>query len=35
MTDDSLQIFAEEAEDLLSVAEQALLNLDDIKNTWV
>jgi len=32
MSDDSLQIFADEAEDLLSVAEQALLNLDDLDN---
>jgi len=33
MTDDSgLQVFADEAEDLLAVAEQALLNLDDISN---
>ncbi|MFT5716563.1 MAG: two-component system chemotaxis sensor kinase CheA [Oleiphilaceae bacterium] len=32
MSDDSLQIFADEAEDLLSVAEQALLNLDDLNN---
>jgi two-component system chemotaxis sensor kinase CheA len=32
MNDDSLQIFADEAEDLLSVAEQALLNLDDLEN---
>ena len=30
MSDDSLQIFADEAEDLLGVAEQALLNLDDL-----
>lgn len=30
MTDDSLQVFAEEAEDLLGVAEQALLNLDNL-----
>ena len=30
MSDDSMQIFADEAEDLLRVAEQALLNLDDI-----
>lgn len=30
MSDESLQIFADEAEDLLSVAEQALLNLDDL-----
>jgi len=32
MSDDSLQIFAEEAEDLLSLAEQALLNLDDLSD---
>jgi len=32
MSDDSLQIFATEAEDLLGVAEQALLNLDDLEN---
>ncbi len=32
MSDDSLQIFAEEAEDLLGVAEQALLNLDNLGN---
>ncbi len=32
MSDDSLQIFATEAEDLLGVAEQALLNLDDLDN---
>ncbi|NOX09665.1 MAG: chemotaxis protein CheA [Gammaproteobacteria bacterium] len=32
MSDDSLQIFADEAEDLLGVAEQALLNLDDLDN---
>jgi len=32
MSDDSLQIFAEEAEDLLGVAEQALLNLDNLDN---
>ena len=30
MSDDSLQIFADEAEDLLAIAEQALLNLDDL-----
>jgi two-component system chemotaxis sensor kinase CheA len=30
MSDESLQIFADEAEDLLGSAEQALLNLDDI-----
>jgi len=30
MSDDSLQVFADEAEDLLGVAEQALLNLDDL-----
>jgi len=28
--DNSLQIFSDEAEDLLGVAEQALLNLDDL-----
>jgi len=32
MSDESLQIFADEAEDLLAVAEQALLNLDDLNN---
>ena len=32
MTDESLQIFASEAEDLLGLAEQALLNLDDLDN---
>jgi len=32
MTDESLQIFADEAEDLLGVAEAALLNLDDLNN---
>jgi two-component system, chemotaxis family, sensor kinase CheA len=32
MSDDSLQIFADEAEDLLGVAEQALLNLDDLND---
>ena len=32
MSDDSLQIFADEAEDLLELAEQALLNLDDLNN---
>ncbi len=32
MSEDSLQIFAEEAEDLLGVAEQALLNLDNLDN---
>ena len=32
MSDDSLQIFADEAEDLLDLAEQALLNLDDLNN---
>jgi two-component system chemotaxis sensor kinase CheA len=32
MSDDSLQIFADEAEDLLGSAEQALLNLDDVSH---
>ena len=32
MSDDNLQIFADEAEDLLGVAEQALLNLDNLEN---
>ncbi|MFT5451133.1 MAG: two-component system chemotaxis sensor kinase CheA [Enterobacterales bacterium] len=32
MSDESLQIFADEAEDLLGSAEQALLNLDDISH---
>jgi len=32
MSDESLQIFADEAEDLLGVAEQALLSLDNINN---
>jgi len=32
MSDEGLQIFADEAEDLLSLAEQALLNLDDLNN---
>lgn len=32
MSDDSLQVFSDEAEDLLGVAEQALLNLDDLDN---
>jgi len=32
MSDNSLQIFADEAEDLLGVAEQALLNLDNLDN---
>ncbi|MDH3355451.1 MAG: chemotaxis protein CheA, partial [Chromatiales bacterium] len=32
MSDDSLQIFRDEAEDLLGVAEQALLNLDNLDN---
>jgi len=32
MSDESLQIFADEAEDLLEVAEQALLNLDDLSH---
>jgi len=32
VSDDSLQIFADEAEDLLDLAEQALLNLDDLNN---
>lgn len=32
MSDDSLQIFSDEAEDLLGVAEQALLNLDTLDN---
>jgi two-component system, chemotaxis family, sensor kinase CheA len=32
MTDESLHIFATEAEDLLALAEQALLNLDDLNN---
>lgn len=32
MTDESLHIFASEAEDLLGLAEQALLNLDDLDN---
>ncbi|HED33318.1 MAG TPA: chemotaxis protein CheA [Gammaproteobacteria bacterium] len=32
MSDDSLQVFSDEAEDLLQVAEQALLNLDDLDN---
>ncbi|MBT4519275.1 MAG: chemotaxis protein CheA [Halieaceae bacterium] len=32
MSDENLQIFAEEAEDLLAVAEQALLHLDDLDN---
>jgi len=32
VSDDSLQIFADEAEDLLGLAEQALLNLDDLNN---
>jgi two-component system chemotaxis sensor kinase CheA len=32
MTDEGLQIFADEAEDLLLVAEKALLNLDDLSN---
>jgi len=30
MSDDSLQIFADEAEDLLNLAEKALINLDDL-----
>jgi len=30
MSDDNLQVFADEAEDLLCVAEQALLNMDDL-----
>jgi two-component system chemotaxis sensor kinase CheA len=32
MSDDSLQVFADEAEDLLGVAESALLNLDGLNN---
>jgi len=32
VSDESLQIFADEAEDLLGVAEQALLNLDDLSD---
>ena len=32
MSDESLQIFADEAEDLLGAAEQALLKLDDLDN---
>ncbi|MFT5758203.1 MAG: two-component system chemotaxis sensor kinase CheA [Alteromonadaceae bacterium] len=32
MNDEGLQIFSDEAEDLLQVAEQALLNLDDLTN---
>jgi len=32
MSDEGLQIFADEAEDLLQLAEQALLNLDDLSN---
>jgi len=32
VSDDSLQVFADEAEDLLALAEQALLNLDDLNN---
>ncbi len=32
MDDESLQIFTDEVEDLLGVAEQALLNLDDLDN---
>jgi two-component system chemotaxis sensor kinase CheA len=32
MTDEGLQIFSDEAEDLLLVAEKALLNLDDLSN---
>lgn len=32
MMDESLRIFADEAEDLLTVAEQALLNLDDLND---
>lgn len=32
MSDDSLQIFSDEADDLLGVAEQALLNLDDLND---
>jgi len=32
MSDESLQIFADEAEDLLGAAEQALLKLDDLNN---
>jgi two-component system, chemotaxis family, sensor kinase CheA len=32
VTDESLHIFATEAEDLLGLAEQALLNLDDLDN---
>ncbi|VAW67755.1 hypothetical protein MNBD_GAMMA10-895, partial [hydrothermal vent metagenome] len=36
MSDDALQVFSDEAEDLLSLAEQALLNmdnLDDVEDT--
>jgi two-component system chemotaxis sensor kinase CheA len=32
MNDEGMQIFSDEAEDLLQVAEQALLNLDDLTN---
>ncbi|MBL1275720.1 MAG: chemotaxis protein CheA [Ectothiorhodospiraceae bacterium] len=32
MSDDSLQIFIDEAEDLLNIAEQALLHLDNLDN---
>jgi len=32
MSDDSLQVFSDEAEDLLEVAEQALLKLDDLND---
>jgi len=32
MSDDHLQVFSEEAEDLLGLAEQALLSLDDLEN---
>lgn len=32
MSDESLQVFADEAEDLLAIAEQALLNLDNLNN---